>query len=165
MADAVRLERTITREYVYDLNGNLVKEVDPLGKASPIAGDRETVTTYDELNRVKTVSPGAPGTIGHQGTLLASQTTTTTYDGYGNVVDVLENRAAGNLRRRTTTQYDARNRPVAETRDAGVDGIGFNGLADATLDARILPGKPQAVDAKKGEPVRMKVTLTAGGNE
>ena len=38
-------------------------------------------------------------------------------------------------------------------------------LADATLDARILPGKPQAVDAKKGEPVRMKVTLTAGGDE
>jgi hypothetical protein len=37
--------------------------------------------------------------------------------------------------------------------------------ADPALDARIITGKAQAVESKPDEPVRMKVTLTAGVNE
>ena len=37
--------------------------------------------------------------------------------------------------------------------------------ADVALDPRIVLGKAQAVESKPDEPVRMKVTLTAGTNE
>ncbi len=106
LADAIRVERIDTREYAYDDNDNLTSETDTLG--------RITSYTYDELDRIKTVTlPDPDGPAG-----LSSPQTTTNYDGYGNVTETVEFRGGDN--RKTQWTYDTRNRVLSETLD--VDG-------------------------------------------
>jgi RHS repeat-associated protein len=115
-ADAIRIERIASRSYQYDANGNLLKEIDPLG--------RETTYAYDELDRVVTETlpdPDGPNNVDGDLNLIAPLTTTK-YDGYGNVASVLERRGNGVNQRTTKYAYDSRNRRIEEIFDAGVDG-------------------------------------------
>lgn len=114
-ADAIRIERIASRSYQYDHNGNLVKEIDPLG--------RETTYAYDELDRVVTETLPDPDGVNYlqDGVVinpLLSPQTTTAYDGYGNVSSIVERRGNGGNIRKTTYDYDARNRRTEEIVDA-----------------------------------------------
>lgn len=108
--DAVMFQRTIERNYSYDAHGNLETETDSLG--------RTTSYVYDELRRLtKTTLPDPDGPTGDEWPYvsnLQSPITDQVYDGYGNVVQIIERR--GSLTdRKTDFQYDKRNRLVMET--------------------------------------------------
>lgn len=62
------------------------------------------------------------------------QVTTNAYNGYGNLVRVVETRANANSRRATESVFDLRNRKVQETRDAGSDNYTFEGDPASNLD-------------------------------
>jgi RHS repeat-associated protein len=113
-ADAVRLDRKVTRTYVYDGNGNVRTDTDTRGKT--------TEFTYDELNRLdQTHSPDTDGNAATFDALVTDRV----YDGYGNVVSEHhghQSSTTGYVVRRTDTfKYDKRNRLIEEVIDAGAD--------------------------------------------
>ncbi|MCG8450021.1 MAG: DUF6531 domain-containing protein, partial [Pirellulales bacterium] len=108
-ADAVLLERVVSRSFTYDANGNLASETDTLGHT--------TDYTYDELDRVKTVALPDPVGLDRSSQPLPRPLTTTHYDGYGNVARTVEDR--GGQPRTTAWTYDARNRVLTETLAVG----------------------------------------------
>jgi RHS repeat-associated protein len=115
-ADAVRVDRVVSREYFYDKNGNLLNEKDELG--------RVTAYAYDELNRQTVVQLPDPD-LGMTGggpnnANLIAPITWTVYDGYGNVFQTEESRgtSANTDDRYTVYAYDARNRLTAKVENA-----------------------------------------------
>lgn len=109
IADAVRLERIVSREYAYDNNGNLISEKD--------RRKNETFYAYDALNRLTTATLPDPVADG-LGNDPPSPVTITTYDGYGNVDTITEQNGAAAADDVTTKfEYDARNRLKKEALD------------------------------------------------
>jgi RHS repeat-associated protein len=112
IADAVRLDRCVTRSYTYDNNGNLLTETDTLG--------RTTDYVYDGLGRqtsVKLPDPDGPSPDGP----LGRPETKSSYDGYGNLIKSVDTRGTSTSTddRTDKFEYDQRNRLTKETLDAG----------------------------------------------
>ncbi|MCI0333620.1 MAG: NucA/NucB deoxyribonuclease domain-containing protein [Planctomycetes bacterium] len=110
IADAVRIDRLVSRSFQYDKNGNLIEETDTRGFA--------TTHNYDELSRLdQTVSADPDGTV----TTLASLITDRKYDGFGNLVSEVHGHVTSTSppqyadRRTDTFEYDKRNRLTKET--------------------------------------------------
>ncbi|WP_456417905.1 hypothetical protein, partial [Thiolapillus sp.] len=99
--------------YRYDQNGNLIEQTDRKGQI--------THYQYDAANRLTGQSTYKDPTAQSAG--QPEKTITYTYDGHGNLIDILqsENDASGNPghSHRITHQYDARNRKTQTTTDFG----------------------------------------------
>ncbi len=100
--DAIRIEHLATQTFNYDIAGNLTSQTDPLG--------RTTDFEYDKFGRVVKTSTPDPDGDGE----LVSLVTTTRYDDFGNVIEVVEERGGGGYERKTVYSYDDRNRLVEE---------------------------------------------------
>ncbi|MEX2316719.1 MAG: RHS repeat-associated core domain-containing protein [Pirellulales bacterium] len=109
IADAVRLDRDVSREYDYDDNGNLTSEKDTLGGV--------TTHAYDELNRE--ISVTSPDPDGPAAGTLPALVTYFFYDGYGNLRRTIEDRGGEGHERSNLFTYDDRNRLTTKTIDEG----------------------------------------------
>jgi len=98
-ADAVMLDREVSRSYVYDGNGNLTVTTGTLG--------RQTSNTYDSRNLLKSTTLPDPD----EGGGLAAPVVEQVYDGYGNVLETIERRGTA-ADRTQKLAYDKRNRLV-----------------------------------------------------
>jgi len=109
-ADAVMFDRQVKRSLAYDGNGNVTSETDVLG--------RTTTNDYNSRNLlISTTLPdpdGASGSAGPDGTNLAAPVVEQVYDGFGNVIEVVERRGSAADRTQKTT-YDRRNQLITTT--------------------------------------------------
>lgn len=107
-----------TTTYIYDLDGNLVSETDPMGNM--------TTYSYDLLNRKVAESDPA---VSDGGESPVHPVTTYSYDAAGNLISVTD--PNGNT---TTYTYDALNRKTSETQPE------VNGIAPVTTYTYDLEG-------------------------
>jgi RHS repeat-associated protein len=112
-ADAVRVDRLVSNEYVYDNNGNLTSSIDTL--------DRVTNFAYDEINRQTSAMLPDPD----DGGILGRPETKTTFDGFGNVVATIQTRGPATTSddRTDKFEFDKRNRLFRQTLDVGFENL------------------------------------------